>query len=161
MHERISKILDSLGVAYTLRLHADLGEIRTPNDFAKALGYDLARITKTLLMQASGEERFFLVVSPMNGRVDLKKLAEIVGARRLQMASKEVLSDHLGYPPTGVSPLGSQGIPVFMDSSLLAHKTILIGAGVAGQEIEIEPHLVKELTSATLIELATHTEAPH
>ncbi len=151
MHPRIKEIIQNAAIEYRVRKHADLGNIRSPDDVAAALGYSISRIAKTLLLRAVGEDRFFLVVAPTSIKVDLRQLARLTGARRLQLANSDDLNDQLGYPSHGVSPLGSQGIPVFMDSSLLDHETILIGAGEVGQEIELQPHKLQELTNATLI----------
>jgi Cys-tRNA(Pro)/Cys-tRNA(Cys) deacylase len=151
VHPRIKEIIQNTEIEYKVQNHADLGDIRSPADVAVALGYSVARIAKTLLLQAVGDDRFFLVVAPTSTKLDLKQLANLIGARRLQLASKDDLNDRLGYPSHGVSPLGSQGIPVFMDSSLFIYETILVGAGVIGQEIELQPHKLQELTNATLI----------
>lgn len=151
MHPRIKEIIQNAAIEYKVQKHADLGNIRSADDVAAALGYSITRIAKTILLRAVGEDRFFLVIAPMSTKVDLKQLAARTGTRRLQLASKDDLNDRLGYPSHGVSPLGSQGILVFMDSSLLDHETVLVGAGVVGQEIELQPHKLQELTNATLI----------
>mgnify|MGYP000591424967 CR=1 FL=1 len=145
------EIIQNTTIEYKLLNHVTLGNIRSADDIAAALGYSITRIAKTILLRAVGEDRFFLVVAPMSTKIDLKQLAKLIGARRLQLANKDDLNDQLGYPSHGVSPLGSQGIPVFMDSSLLNHETILVGAGVMGQEIELQPDQLQELTNATLI----------
>ncbi len=122
MHPRIKEIIQNAAIEYKVRKHADLGNIRSADDVAAALGYSVARIAKTLLLRATEEDRFFLVIAPMSTKVDLTQLATRTGTRRLQLASKDDLNDRLGYPSHGVSPLGSQGIPVFMDSSFLIMK---------------------------------------
>jgi Cys-tRNA(Pro)/Cys-tRNA(Cys) deacylase len=90
---------------------------------------------------------------PTNAKVDLKRLADIVGARRLQMATKDELDNQLDYPSHGVSPIGASGMQVLMNASLLTHETILIGAGIVGEEIELQPQAVQELANATVVEL--------
>jgi Cys-tRNA(Pro)/Cys-tRNA(Cys) deacylase len=151
MHPRIIEAFKNTDLEYKIRNHANLGSVRGPDDVAAALGYDISRITKTLFLQADGENKFFLIVAPMGNKVDLKLLAELMGVRRLKLASKEDLNDQLGYPMHGVSPLGAQDIPVYIDSSLIRHDTVLVGAGEMGQEIELSPHKLQELTNATLI----------
>ena len=158
MHPRIIEIVDNAAIQHKVLNHAELGSIRSADDVANALGYCITRIAKTLLLRATGESRFFLVVAPMNTKIDFKKLAQQLGVKRLQLASKEELDKQLGYPLFGVSPLGSQGIPVFMDSLLLEHDTILIGTGSSGQELELQPTKLQELTNATLIEAGAKNE---
>src|ERR1700687_3554515 len=101
MHERIKKILDDSCPTYRVRPHKDLLiPILSPQDFASALGYDINRITKTLLLRATDREMFCLAVLSSNKRVNLEKVAGTLQLKRIQMASKQELSKTLGYPPT-------------------------------------------------------------
>lgn len=123
-------------------------------DFALYLGYDLARITKTLFCRSTRRDHFALVVAPMPSKVDFASIAAALGCPRMEVADKAELEARLGYPPHGVSPLGAEGFPVFLDASLLAHETILVGSGMTGIELEIEPAALARVTSAQVIPLA-------
>lgn len=114
--------------------------IHSPADFAVALGYELARITKTLLVRATTGERYAIVVAPMGKKVDFRALANLLGVKRVEVAPASDLAARTGYPEKGVSPLGVTGVPVFIDEGLFAFATILVGAGVGGVEIEIDPN---------------------
>jgi Cys-tRNA(Pro)/Cys-tRNA(Cys) deacylase len=138
VHPRVAAAL--AGVPHTVHRHADQATpIRSPADFAAALGYPLARIAKTLLVQAGQGERYALVVAPVTVRLDLRRAAAVLDAPRLRLAPADAPVRLLGYPPTGVSPLGAPGYPVLVAAALLDHPTILVGAGVAGVEIEMSP----------------------
>ena len=65
------------------------------------------------------------------------------------MASPEELKSTLDYPQHGVSPLGAGEIPVLIDESVFRYPTVLIGAGVVGQEIEITPDSILRLSLGT------------
>lgn len=154
MHPRIDALLRGAAIAYRVRRHSDFpGPIHSPADFAGALGYDAARITKTLFLKAAAGEAFCLAVVSANARVNLSSAAQEMGSTRCSMAQPSDLSRMLGYPPLGVSPLGAGDILVLIDRALQGYESILIGAGVAGVEIEIAPADLNRLTRARVIAL--------
>lgn len=128
--------------------------IRTPQDFAFALNYELARITKTLLLRASDKDAFLVAFLSCNKRLNMKRLAERVEAEQLRMADEQELNRMLGYPRHGVSPIGATGMRVVMDEDLTAFPTILIGAGEVAVEIEISPQALRDITRAEVLPLS-------
>lgn len=149
MHPNVARALKGKGVSFRLVNHAEFPEpIQTPADFARQLGYNLARITKTLLVRSADHSRFALVVAPMGFRVNFPRLAEAMSTKRVEVASPLELQMRAGYPRNGVSPLGVAAIPVFMDDSLLEFETILIGSGETAEEIEISPQDLLSLVGA-------------
>lgn len=154
MHEKVESELQASGIPYKVRLHSDAPfPIRRPLDFARALGYDVVRITKTLLLRATDREEFCLVVLASDKNTDLAKVAQLLGVSRVQMAKAEELADVLGYPPTGVSPLGAGSIPVLIDMGIMGFPTVLVGGGEVGVEIEISPQALEEVTQGTVVPL--------
>lgn len=162
MHERIKSILEASAVPYKVYLHREMPiEVRSPQDFASALGYEVARIAKTLLLQAADSERFCVAVLSSNASADLRVIAESLSAEGMRIASKQALARVLGYPQTGVSPIGARGIPVLIDEALMQFPSVLIGGGEVGVEIEIAPQSLKQITDAAVLPLAARKTAPH
>ncbi|HET6805631.1 MAG TPA: YbaK/EbsC family protein [Frateuria sp.] len=152
---RIMEALDAAALGYRVHCHDDFTRsIRSPQDFAQALGYELRRITKTLFVKCRDAERYYLLVCGMDKRIDLQGLAGRLGATRLELASLPDLQRHVGYPPTSVTPIAVGGIPVLMDESLLACETVLTGSGVPRVEIEIAPADLQALCGAQTMALA-------
>jgi len=142
-------------VSYRTQRHKDLQiDIRSPHDFARALGYELDRITKTLLLRSTERDEFAVVVLSINKRVQLERIAELLQTKRVQMATKEELSTILDYPPTGASPLGADPLSVIIDSGLMDFPTVLVGAGEAAVEIEISPQALVQVTNANVMSIA-------
>lgn len=153
--QRIIDALDAAGIVHQAHCHDDFDRpIRAPKDFADALGYELARITKTLFLKSRDEDRHYLVVCSMDKRVDLPGLAARLGAKRLEMASLADLQRLVGYPPTSVTPIAVHDIPVFMDETVLGYSTVLTGAGVPRVEIEISPRDLAALCKAQTVSMA-------
>ncbi len=137
---RIMQALEAAAVPYRVHSHDDFEQpIRTPNDFAQALGYPQGRIAKTLFVKFRGTEQHCLLVCGMDKRIDLRAVAPQLGAKRLEMASLDELQRHVGYPPTSVTPIAVAGIPVYIEQSLMQYPSILTGSGVPRVEIEIAP----------------------
>ena len=149
MHSRIQEILQS-NTNIRVHTHADYGVIKSPKDFANALGYPVERITKTLFMKTEGgSSSFGLVVCSIPRKLNIPAVSTAFGCRRAEMASSEELKSALDYPQHGVSPLGAGEIPVLVDEAVFGFPTVLIGAGIAGQEIEISPNDILRLSRST------------
>ena len=140
------------------------GPVRTPHDLAAALGIDVGRVTKTLLVESAGGA-LLRIVAPVHERVDLRRVAALLGVRRLRLASVATLERALGHPPGGVSPLGSGQVGVVVEAALLTHETILIGAGVAGVDIELSPNDLLRLCTGRVLSFGiayqTANSMPH
>jgi Cys-tRNA(Pro)/Cys-tRNA(Cys) deacylase len=144
-------------VDYTVHRHDAFSEpIHSPADFAAVLGYELARITKTLLVRSTAGDTYALAVAPMGKKVDFRGLAELMGVKRVEVAPAADLASLAGYPEKGVSPLGVDKLPVFIDQGLFEFPTILVGAGEAGVEIEIAPADLAAITRANRASLVSN-----
>lgn len=60
---------------------------------------------KNLFVEDKTNARFYLVTIPAEKRLDMKRLQEIAGSKRLSFGKAEDLMDHLGIEPGSVSPL--------------------------------------------------------
>ncbi|MGB3905882.1 MAG: YbaK/EbsC family protein [Anaerolineae bacterium] len=155
VHGGIEEILEGSGVPYQVHFHEEMPfPIRSPDDFARALGYDVARITKTMLLRATDRQEFCLVVLSSEGSMDLEKVAGLMNAKRVQMASREELARTLGYPASGVSPISAGSPPVFLDQGIMDFPTVLIGGGEVGVEIEISPRALQHMTDGEVVSIA-------
>jgi Cys-tRNA(Pro)/Cys-tRNA(Cys) deacylase len=151
MHHRIREILDKSAVPFKVHLHAQLRRpIRSPQDFATELDYDLARITKTLLLRCMPIGQYALVVCSTGKRVNFVELARHCGARRVEVARETELHEKLGYPTNGVSPIGGD-IRIIIDDALFNFPTICFGAGEPGAEIEMSPYDLRNITGADVL----------
>lgn len=160
MHPRVEAALSQLPLdQYRVHRHAELpAPIKSPADFAAALGYERGRILKAVFLKgggAGGEPRFALAVCGADRKLDLARLARTLGSEGLKVASPEELAAVLDYPSRGVSPLGvPPSVPVVVDSAVTAFPTVLVGAGAVGVEVEVAPHELVRLANA-MVEAAT------
>ncbi|HET8846102.1 MAG TPA: YbaK/EbsC family protein, partial [Ktedonobacteraceae bacterium] len=137
MHPKIARLLSAAAISYVEYRHADLPfPINSPADFAHALGRPLEHITKSVFFRVEPTKTFSLAISSVNRKINMKQFAALAGGKRVQLASEDELKQFTDYPSRGVSPLGLDTIPVFLDKTLLDFSTILIGGGEIGVEIE-------------------------
>lgn len=149
MHAKVAEELRNRRVDYTIHRHDAFSEpIHSPADFAAVLGYELGRITKTLLLRSTTGAEYAMAVAPMGKKVDFRGLANLMGVKRVEVAPGADLAAVAGYPEKGVSPIGVGSVPVFIDEGLFDFATILVGAGEAGVEIEIAPADLAGVTGA-------------
>lgn len=152
IHENVQGAIIGLEPRYKIHDHSEYpAEIRSPYDFAAALGYPIQRITKTVFLRSRDGQAYVAAVCSADRRLNFASVANAIGAKHVAVASPEDLQVKTGYPTNGVSPLGlSQGIPVIMDSLLFDYETILIGGGAAAIEIEVAPADLARISAATV-----------
>ena len=155
MNPRVLHVLQGQSRTYRVHRHDELAApIRSAADFAQQLGYDLARITKTLLVRSTGADSYAMVVSPMGRKINFLAVARLLGVKRVEVASCLDLAAHTGYPEKGVSPIGVEQLRVFLDETLFQFPTILVGAGEAGVEIELNPEDLEAITGGIRVPIS-------
>lgn len=135
--------LQNIGIEYRVIDHppvftvADVGRY-FPDDFP----------VKNLLLKEEKGECCVFVIMKGDERLDTKKLAELVGCKKLQFAKPEVLLARLGVEPGSASLFsllheGSVGVEVVVDERLLQQPEVGFHPSVntqtvfiAGQDIE-------------------------
>jgi Cys-tRNA(Pro)/Cys-tRNA(Cys) deacylase len=107
---------------------------------ARELGFDPARVFKTLVASVDGQLCAFVV--PSDRQLDLR-----AAGKRAVMADRIVAERATGYVAGGISPLGQRKrLPLALDDSALAFDTILVSAGKRGLQIELAPADLVRLT---------------
>ena len=122
---------------------------------ARQLGFDEHAVIKTLVMQ---DERARPLIVLMHGdrQVSTKNLARAIGCKSVLPCTAEVAQRHSGYQLGGTSPFGfkREGVPVYVQASVLALPRIFINGGRRGFLVGIEPKLLTELLAALAVDCA-------
>ena len=121
---------------------------------AELLGLDPACVFKTLVADAEGVGLVCALV-PVTGSLDLKALADAVGARKARMADIAAAERATGYVVGGISPLGQRKpLKTVVDASALLHTTVYVSAGRRGVELALAPMDLVHLTKARTADIA-------
>jgi prolyl-tRNA editing enzyme YbaK/EbsC (Cys-tRNA(Pro) deacylase) len=129
---------------------------RTAQLAADALDTTLGSIVKSLVFLADGEPVLVLVAG--DRRADPTRLKQLLGCRRVMIATAERVQKETGFSIGGVPPVGHlRPLPTWIDTSLARFETVYAAAG--------HPHAVfpipyKALVRITGGHVAEVTEIP-
>jgi Cys-tRNA(Pro) deacylase len=142
------------GVAYTEHAYEYVEHGGTAES-ARQLGVDEHTVLKTLVMQ---DERARPLVVLMHGdrQVSTKNLARAIGCKSVEPCSAEAAQRASGYLLGGTSPFGfkREGVPVYVQTSVLDLSHICINGGRRGFLVGIEPRVLTEALGAVAVECA-------
>lgn len=120
---------------------------------AQKLGIDAAQVFKTLVV-ADDKGKLAVAILPVDEKLNLKKIAKAVGAKKASMADPKVVEKTTGYVLGGVSPLGQKKrLVTVIHESAKSQQTIYVSAGKRGLEIELPSSQLAEVLSATFVDL--------
>lgn len=142
------------GIAYQIHEYAhDPANRAYGLEAAEKLGLPPERIFKTLVV-AQDASKLAVAVIPVSQQLNLKRLAKVLGCKKLSMAEKQQVERATGYVLGGVSPLGQKKpLETILDASAQSFETIFISAGRRGLEIELSPDDLVSLTRGQFAEV--------
>ena len=153
-----ARLLDSLGIAYELRPYEVDPNDLTAISVARKIGMPPEQVFKTLLTESGTGEHLFAVV-PGDAELDLKKLAQVSGQKKLELASLKQVEPLTGYIRGGVTVIAAKKpFPAFADETIELFDRISVSAGQRGLQIVLAPADYLRATEATLADL---TKAPN
>lgn len=119
-------------------------------DAASAAGVPLNRITKSLVCLTDSNIPIISII-PGDEKLSLKKVARILGVKKVRVCPFEKAHKYSGYPPGATPPIHYQNIEkVIIDEKLMEYETIFGGGGSRKKLLEIKPRDVVELNKATV-----------
>ena len=150
--ERVSAVLQAAAVDARIE-QFDEGT-PTARDAARAVGCDLSQIVKTLVLVCDGA--YVLVLVPGDRRADERAVAELLGAAEVRVAKPDEVVHATGFEPGGVAPFPQRAVTqTLMDSSLLQHEVVWIGAGTPAHMAALAPSELARLAGARALEVTT------
>lgn len=142
------RVLDARKAAY--QVHTYSPEIHSAVEAAQAMGAPVERVYKTLVVMRDHEARAkpLLVMVPGDRELDLRKLAQATGHKKLRMATQKEAEALTGLRVGGIGALAllNKGFEMWLDSAALAHERIFVNAGQRGVNLELR---VDDLIQAT------------
>lgn len=121
---------------------------------AEKLALPADRVFKTLVAALDTGE-LVVAILPVAGRLNMKRLARALDAKKATMAEAVKVERSSGYVLGGVSPLGQKkSLRTVLDDSANGWPTVFVSAGRRGLEIELAPADLQALTGALLADIA-------
>lgn len=140
--------LEQQKIDYTLQLY-DVTDGQVDGvSVAEKTGEPMDDVYKTLVTM-SGEERFVCLI-PVAAHLDLKKVASIVGVKKVDMLPLSQLTEETGYVRGGCSPVGmKKQWPTLIDRSAEEKERMIVSAGKVGYQMVVAPLDLVRVTDAT------------
>ena len=114
-------------------------------DVAAYMGFSTEQLFKTLVT-TDHHGGYYVFCLPAEARIDMKKAALLVGARKLTMLDPSIFEELTGYVHGGCSPFGLKTeLPICVDESAFSKDSIYVSGGRIGLSVEINPQVLKDI----------------
>lgn len=146
----VMRLLDKHNIAYTSHFY-DAAEALAGLEVAAVLGQKPEQVFKTLVTVGKSGGHYVFVI-PVTQELNLKKAAEAVGEKKIEMIREKELLPLTGYVHGGCSPVGMKKVfPTVIDESSLKQPAIMVSGGRIGCQVEVD---LKELEKAVVFTTA-------
>jgi Cys-tRNA(Pro) deacylase len=158
-HPAIQRVLDAAArKGVTLEVTAFPETTHTAADAARVVGAEIAQIVKSLVFVVSGDdgelEPVVCLVSGAN-RVDLERLAAVLGRRDVRRATAREADALTGFTIGGIPPFGHERrTRVIMDPDLSPYETVWAAAGLPTAVFPVSPATLRVLADAHVAPIA-------
>ena len=135
----VMRVLEQHKIEYASYTYGDGMTASSGTEVAEMLGKDPLNVFKTLVTVGKSGKNYVFVV-PVPFELDLKKAAEAVGEKNIEMIRSRELLPLTGYVHGGCSPIGMKKLfPTTVDISARDVPKMLFSGGRIGFQVEVSP----------------------
>ena len=150
----VMRILDQNKVPYVCHDYTD-SSTTVGTEVAAVLNQDPNRVFKTLVTVGSSKTNYVFMV-PVNRELHLKKAAQAVGEKSIEMIKSKELLPLTGYIHGGCSPIGmKKQFKTVADISAAEYDVIMFSGGKIGYQVEVA---MEDLKKVLVFDLKDITE---
>lgn len=133
----VMRILDQNGINYESYVYAD-NPCTNGLEVANLLKKDPNQVFKTLVTISKSNKNYVFLV-PVNKELDLKKAAQAVNEKNVEMLKSSELLGLTGYIHGGCSPIGmKKQFVTVIDASAFNYSSITFSGGKIGYQVSLE-----------------------
>ena len=149
----VMRLLEQKKIPYESYCYVESGSTNGM-EIAEILGENPNQVFKTLVTVGGKTKKNFVFVIPVNRELNLKKAAEAVGEKNIEMIKSKELLPLTGYIHGGCSPIGMKKFfTTTLDSSAKEFETIFFSAGKVGYQVEVKLEDLKKMIRFEVAEL--------
>lgn len=132
-------------------------ELRDAEEVAEAVGVPPELVYKTLVVEGVGEKKPALAIIACNRVLDLKKLAVLMGVKKVSMAAHKDAEAMTGLKVGGISSLAltQKNWTVYLDQPAMNLEHILMSAGQRGIQLRVPTTAFMQLVRARVGDIST------
>jgi prolyl-tRNA editing enzyme YbaK/EbsC (Cys-tRNA(Pro) deacylase) len=150
--DRVAAALDDLGLGGRVRELPD--STRTAAEAAAALGCEVGQIVKSLVFRVPESDEAVLVLASGSTRVDVGRLASVVGSA-VEQGSGAFVRERTGFAIGGVAPVGlTAPVRTYVERGVLAWSLVWAAAGSPRTVFDATPDELLAATGATVVDVA-------
>ena len=132
----VMRILEQKKIKYNEYFYGDTDAI-SGVDVARVLNEDPNKVFKTLVTVSKSKQNYVFMV-PVHKELDLKKCAQSVNEKSIEMIPQKDLLPLTGYIHGGCSPIGMKKVfPTTFQHEAENFDTIIFSAGKIGYQVEM------------------------
>ncbi len=148
----VMRILDQKKINYKIYHYED---VISGMDVAETLGENPNQVFKTLVTVGHSKEHYVFLV-PVNKELNLKKAANAVKEKSVEMIKSKELLPLTGYIHGGCSPIGmKKQFKTVIDISAKDFETIIFSGGKIGYQVEVNLNDLQKVIDFTLEDIKT------
>lgn len=150
----VIRVLESKKVTYNSYNYENTGAV-SGLEVAKTLGQNPDQVFKTLVTVGKSKQNYVFVV-PVARELDLKKAAQAVGEKNIEMIPQKDLLPLTGYIHGGCSPIGMKKFfQTTIDESAASFDTIIFSGGKVGFQVEVSLEDLSKIIRYQLSDIVT------
>ena len=148
----VMRLLDGRKLPYTAHEYPAQG-VPSGIEVARMLGQDPTHVFKTLVTVGASRKNYVFVI-PVGEELSLKKAAEVVHEKSIEMLKSKELLPLTGYIHGGCSPIGmKKQFPTVVDETALLCDTLVFSAGKVGYQVEMTPDVLAQMIPYTIADV--------
>ncbi len=127
--------------------------------FCDHYGFSLDQSANTILVASKKVEppRYAVCVVLGTTRLDVnKKVSELLGVKRLSFADAEVTQELTGMMIGGVTAIGIDDLPIYVDSAVMLQSQVVMGGGNRSSKLLLAPGELTKLPNVEVIDGLAH-----
>ena len=133
----VMRILAQKKIKYNEYYYGDTNAL-SGIEVARVLNEDANKVFKTLVTVAKSKQNYVFMI-PVEKELDLKKCAQSVNEKSIEMIPQKELLPLTGYVHGGCSPIGlKRPFKVIIDISAKNYNAIIFSGGKIGYQVEVE-----------------------
>lgn len=149
----VMRLLDKADIDYEVKEYPVDEDDLSGVHVAAVLGQPVEQVFKTLVLK--GEKTGYLVCCiPVADELNLKKVANIIKDKKVEMIHVKDLQKVTGYIRGGCSPIGmKKKFLTLIDETAILFDKIAVSAGVRGAQIIINPEVLCQFLEGQFVDL--------